>query len=130
MFFFVFFKRKSAYELRISDWSSDVCSSDLLQAHEAEHLQHLALALLAVAVDHADRHVGAHLAALDSADADQAEEVVVVQMADAHLEQAVLVHARRRNILTDCLHQPGSVGRSADVDRASLSHTRPTATRE
>src|SRR3546814_6126565 len=27
--FFVFFKQKTAYELRISDWSSDVCSSDL-----------------------------------------------------------------------------------------------------
>src|SRR3546814_3252177 len=26
---FCFFKRKTAYELRISDWSSDVCSSDL-----------------------------------------------------------------------------------------------------
>src|SRR3546814_4889362 len=25
----VFFKRKTAYEMRISDWSSDVCSSDL-----------------------------------------------------------------------------------------------------
>src|SRR3546814_16455953 len=29
MFFFVFFKQKTAYEMRISDWSSDVCSSDL-----------------------------------------------------------------------------------------------------
>src|SRR3546814_15398985 len=27
---FVFFKQKTAYEMRISDWSSDVCSSDLL----------------------------------------------------------------------------------------------------
>src|SRR3546814_17120993 len=27
--FFFFFKQKTAYELRISDWSSDVCSSDL-----------------------------------------------------------------------------------------------------
>src|SRR3546814_7996390 len=27
--FFFFFKHKTAYELRISDWSSDVCSSDL-----------------------------------------------------------------------------------------------------
>src|SRR3546814_2100835 len=27
--FFVFFKQKTAYEMRISDWSSDVCSSDL-----------------------------------------------------------------------------------------------------
>src|SRR3546814_7814535 len=27
--FVVFFKQKTAYEMRISDWSSDVCSSDL-----------------------------------------------------------------------------------------------------
>src|SRR3546814_5706331 len=26
---FFFFKQKTAYEMRISDWSSDVCSSDL-----------------------------------------------------------------------------------------------------
>src|SRR3546814_16503032 len=30
MFGFFFFKQKTAYEMRISDWSSDVCSSDLL----------------------------------------------------------------------------------------------------
>src|SRR3546814_4722820 len=29
--FFFFFKQKTAYEMRISDWSSDVCSSDLRQ---------------------------------------------------------------------------------------------------
>src|SRR3546814_19904098 len=29
MFVFFFFKQKTAYEMRISDWSSDVCSSDL-----------------------------------------------------------------------------------------------------
>src|SRR3546814_6164133 len=29
VFFFLFFKQKTAYEMRISDWSSDVCSSDL-----------------------------------------------------------------------------------------------------
>src|SRR3546814_670790 len=27
--FYLFFKQKTAYEMRISDWSSDVCSSDL-----------------------------------------------------------------------------------------------------
>src|SRR3546814_2911464 len=27
--YFLFFKQKTAYEMRISDWSSDVCSSDL-----------------------------------------------------------------------------------------------------
>src|SRR3546814_1676374 len=37
-----FFKQKTAYEMRISDWSSDVCSSDLTAA--AGHVQHVALA--------------------------------------------------------------------------------------
>src|SRR3546814_6586849 len=31
--FFFFFKQKTAYEMRISDWSSDVCSSDLGESH-------------------------------------------------------------------------------------------------
>src|SRR3546814_10740714 len=31
-FFVLFFKQKTAYEMRISDWSSDVCSSDLADA--------------------------------------------------------------------------------------------------
>src|SRR3546814_10904386 len=36
---FFFFKQKTAYEMRISDWSSDVCSSDLenKQAMETRH---------------------------------------------------------------------------------------------
>src|SRR3546814_2232469 len=42
MCFFFFFKQKTAYEMRISDWSSDVCSSDLLvgalQVQAEEHL--------------------------------------------------------------------------------------------
>src|SRR3546814_1332849 len=37
---FFFFKQKTAYEMRISDWSSDVCSSDLFVA--AKLLVHLA----------------------------------------------------------------------------------------
>src|SRR3546814_3465304 len=32
LFVFFFFKQKTAYEMRISDWSSDVCSSDLIKA--------------------------------------------------------------------------------------------------
>src|SRR3546814_2182533 len=31
--YFFFFKQKTAYEMRISDWSSDVCSSDLKAIH-------------------------------------------------------------------------------------------------
>src|SRR3546814_3980172 len=34
--FFFFFKQKTAYEMRISDWSSDVCSSDLTKAKQAQ----------------------------------------------------------------------------------------------
>src|SRR3546814_4734090 len=33
---FFFFKQKTAYEMRISDWSSDVCSSDLDQSIGAQ----------------------------------------------------------------------------------------------
>src|SRR3546814_13860769 len=33
-FLFFFFKQKTAYEMRISDWSSDVCSSDLAAIQE------------------------------------------------------------------------------------------------
>src|SRR3546814_1209802 len=33
-FVFFFFKQKTAYEMRISDWSSDVCSSDLIAGLE------------------------------------------------------------------------------------------------
>src|SRR3546814_19010545 len=41
VFFFVgffFFKQKTAYEMRISDWSSDVCSSDLSGATRGERM--------------------------------------------------------------------------------------------
>src|SRR3546814_4031147 len=37
---FFFFKQKTAYDMRISDWSSDVCSSDL--AGQFLRLRHLA----------------------------------------------------------------------------------------
>src|SRR3546814_5504361 len=36
MSFVFFFKQKTAYEMRISDWSSDVCSSDLLAKEATE----------------------------------------------------------------------------------------------
>src|SRR3546814_4672946 len=56
---FFFFKQKTAYEMRISDWSSDVCSSDLLAARRdaafvRREREHLAVARdhLAVGVDH------------------------------------------------------------------------------
>src|SRR3546814_6017599 len=41
-FFFFFFKQKTAYEMRISDWSSDVCSSDLSPADNDPFQQSIA----------------------------------------------------------------------------------------
>src|SRR3546814_8200726 len=35
---FFFFKQKTAYEMSISDWSSDVCSSDLLEAQPLDRI--------------------------------------------------------------------------------------------
>src|SRR3546814_7887078 len=62
----VFFKQKTAYEMRISDWSSDVCSSDLHRV-EVDHrvdaggarLQRLGAADLAAVDGHGGivRHV-------------------------------------------------------------------------
>src|SRR3546814_982871 len=39
---FFFFKQKTAYEMRISDWSSDVCSSDLPDGMIELHVRHVA----------------------------------------------------------------------------------------
>src|SRR3546814_8895453 len=43
-----FFKQKTAYEMRISDWSSDVCSSDLRVAGDVERAQEVVAAGLQV----------------------------------------------------------------------------------
>src|SRR3546814_8643471 len=40
---FFFFKQKTAYEVRISDWSSDVCSSDLRRIVALQRVHHLSL---------------------------------------------------------------------------------------
>src|SRR3546814_7514570 len=45
---FFFFKQKTAYEMRISDWSSDVCSSDLLEAAELAERDHREAAWLLI----------------------------------------------------------------------------------
>src|SRR3546814_1237993 len=43
---FLFFKHKTAYEMRISDWSSDVCSSDLSDNPSTRMVSLLTVALL------------------------------------------------------------------------------------
>src|SRR3546814_10442200 len=56
-FFFFFFKQKTAYEMRISDWSSDVCSSDLSPKHANEQYP-LGIAPLTSTVFHAASRSG------------------------------------------------------------------------
>src|SRR3546814_5196524 len=48
---FFFFKQKTAYEMRISDWSSDVCSSDLQHRQYLDHRRKLRLWPVAVQSD-------------------------------------------------------------------------------
>src|SRR3546814_4155164 len=76
---FFFFKQKTAYEMRISDWSSDVCSSDLVEQLDdafaveafvadrpADDLAH-ALHLVEAREVHQHREAGEELQALGKA---------------------------------------------------------------
>src|SRR3546814_4917965 len=54
IFLFFFFKQKTAYELRISDWSSDVCSSDLFVPRFSAFLDGMAELLTLVEINHGD----------------------------------------------------------------------------
>src|SRR3546814_15532673 len=63
---FFFFKQKTAYEMRISDWSSDVCSSDLL--HDLAGLAEAALRHVHVAPGDLDRVVAVRRQTLDGGD--------------------------------------------------------------
>src|SRR3546814_4212895 len=55
---FFFFKQKTAYEMRISDWSSDVCSSDLVTrlARALEKPHRIGIEFLADLIDRAHRN--------------------------------------------------------------------------
>src|SRR3546814_6184067 len=57
---FFFFKQKTAYEMRISDWSSDVCSSDLFGAQLERRNVALKFGIGGFAEDD-DRRIGALL---------------------------------------------------------------------
>src|SRR3546814_5071284 len=79
--FFLFFKQKTAYEMRISDWSSDVCSSDLAAAQAA--------------IGGADRWVVGLL--LDEGGDDRAMVELVQIRIDAWRRQSAAVGAKGRS---------------------------------
>src|SRR3546814_5698065 len=63
-----FFKQKTAYEMRISDWSSDVCSSDLPSRRHQRHMRKgLVKSGLAAALDIGSSKVCCIIARADGA---------------------------------------------------------------
>src|SRR3546814_3446120 len=71
---FFFFKQKTAYEMRISDWSSDVCSSDLTCV--GDPLERHALLRQGHPERHANRSAPTHALQYALAHSDQAHAVV------------------------------------------------------
>src|SRR3546814_6673388 len=87
-FLFFFFKQKTAYEMRISGWSSDVCSSDLLaERHRRVQRSHRLL------VDHGDL-VAAELALLLGAELRHISALVEDLAADDGAVVAEIAHDR------------------------------------
>src|SRR3546814_3963674 len=72
LIFVFFFKQKTAYEMRISDWSSDVCSSDLLRAPRPDGADDPEDRLDELGEDE-DHHDGDHLVRDERAEADPDE---------------------------------------------------------
>src|SRR3546814_15014741 len=93
-----FFKQKTAYEMRISDWSSDVCSSDLFPRIAFE-LLHAEADALGVAVDADDLHLDR---VTDVDDFARVVDALVAHVGD--MEQAVdAAEVDERTIIGDVL---------------------------
>src|SRR3546814_8276120 len=87
---FFFFKQKTAYEMRISDWSSDVCSSDLLTdlavlGRDARRVDDRAALAVRHRVErqHARRRLGDAAEGADEVDLDGPVERIERKMLDA-----------------------------------------------
>src|SRR3546814_3404582 len=110
---FFFFKQKTAYEMRISDWSSDVCSSDL---HHTDR-DHRDIATLALHRSLAERHdmiaIG-HFSLLAAAAGGQQEEDRII-LADASLHQTLGVGWRAGDHDLDAakVHDAWTIGRAS-----------------
>src|SRR3546814_1872051 len=80
--FFFFFKQKTAYEMRISDWSSDVCSSDLMDkdAYATEYLTDPAINAIADRVVHRPDPVAA-------ADISRSRATVSIRLKDGRSDE-------------------------------------------
>src|SRR3546814_14130925 len=103
---FFFFKQKTAYEMRISDWSSDVCSSDL--PRDAARVRHFA----------ADRR---ERALIHKGPADQAEIRVYWHARDdsdpaAAMRRNLLIRAMQLDLTEGLRERPGDTSRPGPRD--------------
>src|SRR3546814_15206295 len=86
-----FFKQKTAYDMRISDWSSDVCSSDLVGPCAAAPVR----VLLQGAAEAADQHLAHHAVVVAGHDLAGLQPRRVADAADLELAVGVLHQAFR-----------------------------------
>src|SRR3546814_5196700 len=91
---FFFFKQKTAYEMRISDWSSDVCSSDLAGRGEQR------IENLAARIDLADHRVGIDF---DPVERDMAREARVDQAARIGGQAFGVLRSEGRRVGKECV---------------------------
>src|SRR3546814_2197193 len=111
MFCFVFFfKQKTAYEMRISDWSSDVCSSDLIDKAGKVKAWRFTRALIRVAANIPYEQAQAAIDAAESGKSDGRFEADGIDLVDNALKPlwacwALLAKAR------------GKIGRASGRER-------------
>src|SRR3546814_5829398 len=87
LFCIFFFKQKTAYEMRISDWSSDVCSSDLLVEMSPRRIDAYARAASAAAERVQDTRrsiVGGERTNLDALDAERQRDRKSTRLNSSH----------------------------------------------
>src|SRR3546814_10283243 len=90
---FFFFKQKTAYEMRISDWSSDVCSSDLL----------CSAADIPIVPFGAGTSIEGNALAINGG----------ISLVMSQMDQVIAVNAED----FDCVVQPGEIGRASCRER-------------
>src|SRR3546814_12908523 len=125
--FFFFFKQKTAYEMRISDWSSDVCSSDLYRGTQSlEATTSLTLpielggkrsARIAVADARTDR------ATIQAtiAQADLRLNVIRAYAEAASAERRPITARDQARIATETLRAPPAIGKAPGRERECQS---------
>src|SRR3546814_6369483 len=125
---FFFFKQKTAYEMRISDWSSDVCSSDLdepvagatvgAQDHRAATLEHrsaLAIDIRPLGLGRAPDHGVIGAVRAPAAEIERREQVMEIPAPDDERRLDRIGHRSPRDRAW-----LGAAGRRSEEDTSEL----------